>query len=260
MTKEQLKFFKDWFNKYINAFYTAEVDKQKNITLKEHHSFNVCKNIAEISKSLNLTEDETNLAEAIALFHDIGRFEQLRKYRTFKDSISVNHGTLGADILSETKILERLPEKEMQIILQAVKYHNALKMPDIKDDELVSYLKLIRDADKLDIWRIFKAYFVDDRDMGSAARLGLPDTSGYNSELLSIIYNSKMISLSMVANLNDFKLMQISWVFDLNFSLSFKLFRDRGFIEILSTIQQNDEISNAAGFIMKHIDNRINNG
>lgn len=259
MTKEHLQLYKERFIEYARSFYTTDADEQKNILLKEKHTFNVCQNIAEISKSLNLKEYEINLAESIALFHDIGRFEQLRKYKTFKDNISVNHGDLGADILSETKILERLPEREFKIILHSIKYHNALKMPDIKDDTLIFYLKLIRDADKLDIWRIFIAYFESSDDMGSAAGLGLPDTSGYNSELLSNIYSKKMVSLSKVVNLNDFKIMQISWVFDLNFKLSFKLFNERGYIRILSTLPQTDEIVKATGFIMEYLNYRINN-
>ncbi len=260
MTNVQLRYFKDWFKAYAKSFYTINAEEQKNIILKEHHTFNVCKNINEISKSLNLKDSEINLAETVALFHDIGRFEQLKRYNTFKDSISINHGTLGSDILSETKMLESLPQKEIQIILQSVKYHNAIKMPDLKDDTIIKYLKLIRDADKLDIWRIFSAYFVNAEDMGSAARLGLPDTSDYNSELLGNIYNRKIISLSNITNLNDFKIMQISWLFDLNFKLSFHLFKEREYSSILSTIPQNDEIIKLTSFILKYIDERINNG
>ncbi len=260
MTTEQLQSYKDWYKAYIRSFYTSDADEQNNILLKEKHSFNVCKNIRDIAKSLDLDDEQINLAEATALFHDIGRFEQLKRYKTFRDSISINHGMFGADILSEIKILKRLPEKEMQIILQSVKYHNALKMPDIKDDDFILHLRLIRDADKLDIWRIFKSYFLDKQDMGSAAGLGLPDTFGYNSNLLQSIYSKKIIALSEIANRNDFKIMMISWVFDLNFKFSFELFKDRRYIEILSSITQTDEISNAADFMLKYIEQRINNG
>ncbi len=259
MTDTQLQSYKSWFNEYVRSFYSSAPDEQKNILLKEQHSLNVCRDIRDIAKSLDLSEGRINLAEATALFHDIGRFEQLKKYKTFRDSISINHGILGADILSEIKILEVLPEKEKQIILQAVKYHNAIKIPVIKDDEVILHLRLIRDADKLDIWRIFKSYFLYKEDMGSAAGLGLPDTLGYNSNLLKNIYSKKIISLSEIANQNDFKIMMISWIFDLNFKLSFGLFKSRRYIEILSTIQQTDEVSNAVNFINEYIGQRITN-
>lgn len=260
MTEAQLESYKIWFAEYVRSFYVADNDEQKNISLKERHTFNVCENIRGIAESIGLKDSQINLSKAIALFHDIGRFEQLKRYKTFKDSISVNHGNLGHDILLKAKILEELPPKDRQIILQSVKYHNAFKMPDIKDDALILHLRLIRDADKLDIWRIFKDYFLNNEDMGSAAGLGLPDTVGYNSNLLNSIYGKRIISLTEIANQNDFRIMQISWVFDLNFKYSFELFKERRYIEILTGISQSQEVYDAADFILKYIEQRIKNG
>ncbi|MCX8031578.1 MAG: HD domain-containing protein [Thermodesulfovibrionales bacterium] len=259
MNKGQLQDLKTRFKEYAKSFYTDDPDSQKNIVLKENHTFEVCKNINRIAESLKLKEDEINLAEAIALFHDIGRFEQLKRYKTFKDSISVNHGLLGAQILEETKVLNALPHEESQIIIQSVKFHNAIKMPDLKDARSILHLKLIRDADKLDIWRIFKAYFLDNEDMGSAAGLGLPDTAGYNKDLLNEIYSRKIVPLSNVKNLNDFKIMQTSWVFDLNYKESYQIFKERHYIDTLSSISDAEDILKVKEFIMRYIDERIRN-
>jgi len=259
MTEKQFQFYKSWFADYTQSFYTANTDEQKNILLKEQHTFNVCRNITEISKSLNLIEEEINLAESVALFHDIGRFPQLKKYKTFRDSISVNHGLLGADVLLESNILSMLPKRESEIIIRSVKYHNALKIPNLKDEKSLFFLKLIRDADKLDIWRIFLEYFNDKKDMGSAAGLDLPDTQEYTGGLLDNIYKKEIISLSKIANLNDFKILQISWVFDLNFRISFELFQKRDYIKLLSTVPPTAEIIEASAFIKEYIDNRIKN-
>lgn len=257
MTNTQLRYLKNWFKEYTKSFYAPDADFQKNIILKAQHTFNVCDNISRTSKSLNLEEKDINLAEAVALFHDIGRFEQLKRYKTFKDSISINHGALGVEILKETKILESLTQEENQIIIQSVKYHNAIKMPDIKDDKSLLFLKLIRDADKLDIWRIFKSYFLESKDMGSAAGLGLPDGDDYNRELIQIIYNRKIVPLSAVTNLNDFKIMQLSWIFDLNFKLSLQLFKERKYIDTLKSISNSEEILRVKEFILRYIEERI---
>lgn len=260
MTKEELHFYKDWFNNYCRSFYTTSADEQKSITLKEIHTEKVCENIIKISESLSMTKDKIALAECIALFHDVGRFPQLQKYRTFRDSISVNHGVFGSDVLSESHILQRLPEREQKIILQSVKYHNTFKISDVKGDEQSHFLRLIRDADKLDIWRIFIEHYENIEDMGSAAGLGLPNTSAYSSSLLKSIYRNEMISLSSVSNLNDYKLLQLSWIFDLNFKLSFELFSERDYLKrILSKLPQTVEIIKATHFINEYIKHRIRN-
>ncbi len=263
MTKEELYFYKEWFKNYCKSFYTTNVEEQRSIILKEIHTEKVCENIIKISESLSIAKAmNTNniaLAECIALFHDVGRFPQLQKYKTFRDSISVNHGVLGADVLSETHILEKLPDREQNIIFQSIKYHNAFKMPDIKDDELLHFIRLIRDADKLDIWRIFIEHYENTEDMGSAATLGISDTTGYSNKLLTHIYKKEMISLSNVSNLNDYKLLQLSWVFDLNFRLSFELFSEMDYLRrFLAKLPQTDEITKAVDFINDYINYSLN--
>lgn len=260
MTYETLRFYEDWFIKFVWSTPFADENERDNILLKEQHTFNVCKNTKDLAISLNLRNEEINLAVSIALLHDIGRFEQVKRYKTFKDSISINHGFLGADILLKADILEKLPYAEREIILQCVKYHNSFKMPDIEDETLQLYLKLIRDADKIDIWRIFKEHFVDSKKIGNAAVLGLSDIPDYDADLLNFIYEGQIIPLSRVSSKNEFKLMQISWVFDLNFIWSFKVFKDRNYIEILSTLPHKEEISKLKDFINDYINKRIKNG
>ena len=63
--------------------------------LKEKHSLRVCNEILNIGKNHNLTDNNLRLAEAMALFHDIGRFEQYTRYQTFVDKKSENHGVMN---------------------------------------------------------------------------------------------------------------------------------------------------------------------
>ena len=53
-----------------------------------------------------------HLAEAIAVLHDIGRFEQFFRYHTYSDSASVDHARLGADIIERTGIVKMLAADE----------------------------------------------------------------------------------------------------------------------------------------------------
>ena len=69
-----------------------------NIRLKVEHSYRVLERMDEIADSMGLTGRRRRIALACALLHDCGRFEQLKKYGTFADIRSVNHGEIGAEI------------------------------------------------------------------------------------------------------------------------------------------------------------------
>jgi hypothetical protein len=232
MTQADLIFLKKWFSDYCRSFYSSDRNDQNNIKLKEQHTYRVCENIREIAKGLVIDEDRLTLAEAVALFHDVGRFPQYAKYRTFRDGISVNHGIMGAQTLIKEKVLDNLPEEEQEIIVQSVRFHNAFSVPKSDGEDKVFFIRLIRDADKLDIWRVFLDYYEGpDENKASAVSLGLPDVPGYSEDALASLYDQKIVPLSKVKTLNDFKLLQLSWVFDLNFLPSFRLLSERNYIE-----------------------------
>ena len=231
------------------------MEDQKNIELKEHHTYRVRENMKEIAKGLALGEEQVTLAGATALFHDVGRFPQYAKYRTFRDSISVNHGILGAQTLIEAKVLDNLPEEEQEIIVQAVRFHNAFSVPKSETEDKAFFIRLIRDADKLDIWRVFLDYYEGpDENRASAVSLGLPDIPEYSEDALSSLYDEKIVSLSKVRTLNDFKLLQLSWVFDLNFLPSFRLLSERNYIDrITAHLPRVKAIDNLAFFLKEFV-------
>jgi hypothetical protein len=254
MTRDDLVSFKEWFSDYCRSFYSPDPEDQKNISLKEEHTFRVCQNITEITEALVLNDNRKMFAEAVALFHDIGRFPQYAKYRTFRDSVSVNHGLLGAQTIVEKDVLRNLSEEEQEIIVQSVTFHNAFSVPK-KEEEIVFFIQLIRDADKLDIWRVFLEYYEGpEESRASAVGLGLPDLPGYSEDVLSRLYLKEIISLSHIRSLNDFKLLQLSWIFDLNFQPSFALLAQRDYIQrIAGCLPRTEEMKRAAAFLTDYV-------
>jgi hypothetical protein len=259
MTQDDLNFFKQWFSEYCRSFYSSDIEDQKNISLKEEHALYVCKNMVQITQGLSLKEDQRLIAETVALFHDIGRFPQYAKYKTFRDNISVNHGALGAETLIEKKILEKLAGEEQDIIIQAVKFHNAFSIPKKEKEDIIFFIKLIRDADKLDIWRVFLEYYESPSEgKASAVGLGLPDLPEYSEDVLAGIYKKEIVSLLKVKTLNDFKLLQLSWIFDLNFMPSFQLLHERDYMQrIIAHLPQTDGIQKASLLLKEHIKTKI---
>ena len=262
MTESDLLFFKDWFSEFCMTFCLKDKKEQKNITLKEEHTGLVCENILAIANGEGLEANQVLLAQAIALFHDVGRFPQYAKYRSFKDSASVNHGLLGANTLIEQKVLDRLPASEREIVIDAVKFHNSFSIADMADPDKILFLKLIRDADKLDIWRVFIGYYEStDEEKPEAISLGLLDTPSYTAEILQPLMERQIVSLAKLQTLNDFKLLQLSWIYDLNFTTSYRLLIERDYISrIAATLPQTDEIQKAVALVQTYAQEKSKNG
>ena len=259
MTGRDLRYFKKWFSDYTQSFYSPCEEDQKNILLKVEHTRHVCENVKEIIRGLCLSENEVMLAETIALFHDIGRYTQYARYKTFRDADSRNHGHIGVQVLTEEKVLRNLPGDEEGVILKTVKFHNAFAIPQELDEKTLFYLKLIRDADKLDIFRVFMDYYESPReDRASATAFGLQDTPGYSQNILFCIARQRMASYRELKNENDFKLMKLSWIFDINFESTLNKIRQLDYVgKIAAKLPRTDEIVSAVGQVQEYIAHRI---
>jgi hypothetical protein len=88
--------------------------------------------------------------------------------------------------------------------------------------------------------------------------LGFPDKPGCSPEVLDCLKRRKMINLSELKSLNDFKLLQLSWVFDLNFPASFRLVLDRGYIDRLSmTLPEDVKVESILVLIREYVAERV---
>lgn len=136
--------------------YAARYDRSNGkIELKIVHTMAVAEVMKQLTDALGLTERQAYMAHLCAVFHDIGRFEQVKRYDTFLDHLSVNHAQLACEVLQQENILAELEEKERQMVLTAIRNHNRFKIEDGLDGETLLLCKLIRDADKSDIFRVF---------------------------------------------------------------------------------------------------------
>jgi len=256
MENTLVKEYYNWFSSYVKKFYGEDSLVNQNIELKEIHTLNVAKHAVNIAKSLNLTEKEVNTAEIIGLFHDIGRFEQFKKYKTFRDAFSENHATLGIKILEENKVLEDLDDISQRIIIKAISLHNTKELLDNLNEEDSLFCKLIRDADKLDIFRIIIEYEKERQNNPNPALDNLPYTPGYNKDLLEDILLSKKISNNSLKNYNDRKLYELSWISDLNFTFSLNYIKEKKVLEtLINCLPENEEINRILKYLEQYIEN-----
>jgi HD domain len=261
MILEELQFLQSWFLEYSNSFSLPGAEDQRNISLKQEHTRYVCRNSRWIAKHLRLGREETMLAEAVALFHDVGRFPQYARHKTFDDSISINHAVLGAHVLLENNALGTLSKHDQGVIIRSVTMHNMFSLPTTLDEETALYAKLVRDADKLDILRVFLEFFK--QDPGSRAEaviLGLPDAPGYSQEVLRCVREGTMARKAMLQTQNDFKLLQLTWMYDLNFTCSLRMVLERDHItKLAKNLPRTDDISRAVEAVRGYVSGRLKN-
>ena len=143
------------FKDYVSRFDSSD----PRISLKLKHTFMVAKLCDEIARSEGLSETDTDLAWLCGLLHDIGRFEQVRRWDTFRDSASIGHAELGVEVLGTVEGARMSDfcdnEEWAGIAMRAVELHSRLKLPDDLDDRTRMFCEIVRDADKVDIVRVF---------------------------------------------------------------------------------------------------------
>jgi putative nucleotidyltransferase with HDIG domain len=259
MNSEALQSLQNWFSAYCGAFSLPADEDQKNIELKRLHTHEVCLNAGRIALDLNMDPHSSALAAAAALFHDVGRFQQYERYKTFDDSISVNHAALGVRVLVKHKALGGLRKPDQDVIIRSVMLHNVFSLPQDLDDETRLFAQLVRDADKLDILRVFIEYYEqDEKSRSGAVALGLPATPGYSQDVLACLKNGTMAKKSMLRNQNDFKLLQLAWVYDLHFFSSLQMLMERDLIRrVAEKLPDTREITQATETVQRYVDKRL---
>ena len=244
MNREDLVHLKTWFSNYVASYYTNDKDYNYAIRLKEEHTKRVCRNTITLGKKLDLSEQDIIVAETMALFHDIGRFKQYATYGTFNDMASENHAELGLKQLAMHHTLSVCTKEERRCIIKAIAYHNAAVLPENQDAKTLFFMRLLRDADKIDIWNVVIDYYQNrDKLSNTVVEIGLPDDPVFSKKVIKALDENKIVRMQHVSTLNDFKLLQISWVFDLNFAPSFQTVKSLQYIEqIAATLPRSKEI------------------
>lgn len=232
MQDNQLVKLKEWFSVYITRFHSKKHDIHDAIERKIMHTALVCDNIKTICASIENDPPDIFLAETAALLHDLGRFPQLDRFGTFVDFKSLDHGNLAIDILLEENVLSGISGIEQRCLLTAIKWHNKKNLPkELQEDELL-LLKLLRDADKLDILRMFSEYYPESKDNpNELLEFGLPESDKCEKGIVDAILNREIADIMLSKSLNDIRLSKLSWFYDFNFIKSKQLFKERNYLE-----------------------------
>lgn len=205
-----------------------EIDSPK-VQAKLEHIFRVSEISKKIATELKLTEEQIRLAELIGILHDIGRFEQYRRFdkntssKTEDNSKMFNHGEAGVKILKNNNYIRKYIQESKYdtIIYTAVYEHNRYEISEKLTAEEELFCKIIRDADKIDlIYEAIGVYWqkpekIEKIEMGTLSR-----------KMLGNFYEHKLADKRNKIEETDEILRFASFVFDINFSYSFKVFKE----------------------------------
>ncbi len=214
-------------------------NNEKKIVWKISHTFRVMEYSKEIAESLNLSKEQIDIATLIGLLHDIARFDQMKIYKTFSDKESFDHGDVAIQILEKDNFIRKFIETDKydNIIKTAIKNHNKFKIEENLNSEELLFSKIIRDADKLDIFYEAITIFWNDEE-----EINLIENS-YISEPYYKSFEDKMvIKRNKEQTKLDSVIVIVAFIFDINFEYSFKNIKKNDFInKILNKFNFKDE-------------------
>jgi len=263
MTQQQLEQFKKWYYDYVAGFYGKDELTDDNIRLKEDHTRRMCDDVLLIAEQLGLDDEERMLAETAALFHDVGRFEQFMKYRSYNDVGTENHSLLGLKVLAENKVLDCLSQRQREIIEEAIRLHGEKELACNLDEQTELIAKLVRDADKLDIYCVMINWLGDfqKNPQKYVGTLGFSTENKYSKHIIKAVLDDRTIDYREFKTLNDMVIAQLGWVIDVNFVPTLKEIKKRKLLEQLATfLPDTEDIKNVVQHARQKLEMRISQG
>lgn len=232
------------FKEYIKNY---DLDN-KDIYLKYEHTFEVVSVMEKICNKMNLSEEKISLAKAISYFHDLGRFEQLRSTNTYRDDL-LDHAEYGADLLIKEDYIKKfsIDDKYYTIIEKAVRYHNKLSVNEDLTEEEELFVKLIRDADKVDIYRVMVKFFENNFLVEPTKKV------------LDDFYSHKAINKKDIKNKSDSLLCQMAFTFDINYEESKEVLRETKYYQkFIDSINVGEDVKEIFKSVKEEIYNYLN--
>lgn len=244
---------------YIDSFHNLNKEQVKNFAIKKEHSLRVAEIAKWISLKLGLDESNVSIAKLTALFHDIGRFSQLIKYNTFDDSKSVDHAESSVEILKREGFLQKLGCDSKEVVFSAILAHNKLEIPEKLNEKELLHAKILRDADKLDIFKVVTDYYSQQNvQPNHTLTWELPKGNSISENVERNILAEKVVQNKDVVSEIDVKIMQLSWIYDLNFKCTIEYaLQQRFFEKIYDSLPKNDKVINIYRKIKLFGENKI---
>lgn len=223
------------FKKYTDA-YDASDEKVK---LKIDHTYRVADLCEQIARAEQLADADVELAWLLGMLHDVGRFEQLRRYGTFNDAESIDHAQFGADILFvDGRIRDYMSDaSEDELIETAIRVHNMYRVPNDMPSRTEKLSHILRDADKIDILKVNVEVPIEEIYSVTTEELRNAEVS---EAVMKSFYEHTAIQKGIRQTVADHIVGHISLVFELVFAESTRIAKKQGYLDKLMNFQSHN--------------------
>lgn len=241
----------------INAFaeYVRNYDpSDEKIKLKIDHTYRVAGLCQRIAESLGLSEPDVDIAWLLGMLHDIGRFEQIRRFGTFNDAQSVDHAEFGADLLFKEGLIRKFAEgyyeecelaepenqedeqiiknnehhnKDTGLLEMEIRQHNKYRVKEDLTERQRMFCDILRDADKVDIFKVNAdipmeiIYDVTTEELKNGI---------ITKEVLESFYKKETVLKSVRRSAVDHIVGHISLLFELVYKESYRQAKEQGYV------------------------------
>lgn len=266
----------------INAFaeYVRNYDpSDEKIKFKIDHTYRVAGLCQRIAESLGLSEPDVDIAWLLGMLHDIGRFEQIRRFGTFNDVQSVDHAEFGADLLFKEGLIRKFAEgyyeecelarsgneeaeqiiknnehhnKDTGLLEMAIRQHNKYRVKEDLTERQRMFCDILRDADKVDIFKVNAdipmeiIYDVTTEELKNGI---------ITKEVLESFYKKKTVLKSVRKSAVDHIVGHISLLFELVYKESYRQAKEQGYVyKLLDFKSDVPEVNAEFGDMRKYVD------
>lgn len=219
--------FKDFLEEYKDK-------SDLGFELKIVHTYHVAENAKKIAQELNLGKEDIELAELIGILHDIGRFEELKITKEL-NSVKFDHAGHGSKMLFEKGMIRKFIEDNQydNIIKRAIENHSKLEIEKDLDERTLLHSKIIRDADKIDNYRVKKDEKVEAIFPKRVNKKEDMEESKMSDKVYNTILDKKCVYIHDRVTPLDFWVCILAFTFDLNFDVSYKIVKENDYINVL---------------------------
>lgn len=250
------------FKEFLERYKTDE--DVLGFELKIVHTYHVVDNARLIAEKLKLSEEDIKLAELIALLHDVGRFEEITYLKQF-DNATFNHAEHGVKMLFEQGLIREFIKENTYdgIIKVAIANHNRLAIEDGLDERTLLHAKIIRDADKLDNFRVKKEEKIEAIFPGRVKDKEHIETSTVSDKVYETVLKKQCVNIYDRQTAIDCWVCVLAFVYDLNFKETFEIIKENNYIDVLIDrftyvkAKTKERMETIRGVIKEYIEERL---
>jgi len=258
ITEGLLKDCRKEFEEYFKSLKTDSPENKHRIEDIRTHSLRVAVNSRILSDLLFQNEEEKAVAEVNALFHDAGRAAMIVEGTESPTNIQRNHAAHSVSLIQQMASFRNLSSEAQLIIQKSIDSHNKNKLPKLDSEQQMLYARILRDADKLDIFDSSYRFFKERAGIQPIATFDLISSVEVSEKIIKSIQAGKTALLEDMKTMNDYKLMLMSNVFDLNFKYTFRILSERQYIQrIYETLPKRDQIIDVYRGIKLFVENKF---